>query len=132
VTLEHSVAVEVLGWAATATFAGSYLAKRPETLVRVQIGGALMWAVYGVLVRSAPVIAANLLVVAAAAWKAQTGSRGEPRLRRARPSQQAIARPNPGLPGMGPGVDRDREDAADHAVPPPERRVRSHDGRLLE
>lgn len=74
-TLEHSAAVEVLGWVATATFAGSYLAKRPETLVRVQIGGALMWVVYGVLVRSAPVIAANVLVVAAAAWKARTGSR---------------------------------------------------------
>ncbi len=71
-TLEHSVVVEALGWAATATFAGSYLAKRPEMLVRVQIAGALMWAVYGVLVRSAPVIAANVLVVAAAAWKART------------------------------------------------------------
>jgi hypothetical protein len=72
VTLEHSVAVEVLGWAATATFVGSYLAKRAETLVRVQIAGALLWVVYGVLVRSGPVIAANVLVVAAAAWKART------------------------------------------------------------
>ena len=71
-TLEHSVLVEVLGWAATATFVGSYLAKRAETLVRVQIAGALMWAVYGVLVRSGPVIAANVLVVAAAAWKARS------------------------------------------------------------
>jgi hypothetical protein len=77
VTLAHSVVVEALGWAATATFAGSYLARRAETLVRVQIVGALMWAAYGVLVRSAPVIAANLLVVAAAAWKARTSrSRG--------------------------------------------------------
>jgi hypothetical protein len=93
VTLEHSVAVEVLGWAATATFAGSYLAKRPETLVRVQIGGALMWAVYGVLVRSAPVIAANLLVVAAAAWKAHTGSTREPRLHAAlEPDRRARSR----------------------------------------
>jgi len=74
VTLEHSVVVEALGWVATATFAGSYLAKRAETLVRVQIAGALMWAVYGVLVRSAPVIAANVLVMAAAAWKARTSS----------------------------------------------------------
>lgn len=71
-TLELSVVVEALGWAATATFAGSYLAKRAETLVRVQIAGALMWAVYGVLVRSAPVVAANVLVAAAAAWKART------------------------------------------------------------
>lgn len=73
-TLEHSVVIEALGWVATATFAGSYLAKRAETLVRVQIAGALMWAVYGILVRSAPVIAANVLVVAAAAWKARTSS----------------------------------------------------------
>ncbi len=74
-TLELSVVVEALGWAATATFAGSYLAKRAETLVRVQIAGALMWAVYGVLVRSAPVVAANVLVAAAAAWKARTSRR---------------------------------------------------------
>jgi len=88
VTLEPSVAVEALGWVATATFAGSYLAKRAETLVRVQIAGALMWALYGVLVRSAPVIAANLLVVAAAAWKARAS-----RLRAASPSPAAPARP---------------------------------------
>jgi hypothetical protein len=69
--LEPSVAVEALGWAATATFVGSYLTKRAETLVRVQIVGALMWTVYGILVRSAPVVAANVLVVAAAAWKAR-------------------------------------------------------------
>jgi hypothetical protein len=94
VTLEHSVAVEALGWAATATFAGSYLAKRAETLVRVQIAGALMWAVYGVLVRSPPVIAANLLVVAAAAWKART-SRG-----RDASSPHAPATP----PAMTPGA----------------------------
>jgi hypothetical protein len=79
VTPEHSVAVEALGWAATATFVGSYLAKRAETLVRVQIVGALMWAAYGVLVAAAPVIAANLLVVAAAAWKARSSRhRGAP------------------------------------------------------
>ena len=74
-TLEPSVLVEALGWAAAATFAGSYLAKRAETLVRVQIAGALMWATYGLLVRSAPVVAANVLVVAAAAWNARTSRR---------------------------------------------------------
>lgn len=74
-TLEPSIAVEALGWAATATFVGSYVAKQAETLVRVQIAGALMWALYGVLVRSGPVVAANLLVVAAAAWKARRSAR---------------------------------------------------------
>lgn len=69
--LDPSVAVEALGWVATATFVGSYLAKRAGTLVRVQIAGALLWVVYGVLVRSGPVIAANVLVAAAGAWKAR-------------------------------------------------------------
>ncbi len=87
-TLERSVVVEVLGWAATATFVGSYLARRAETLVRVQIAGALMWAVYGVLLRSAPVIAANVLVVAAAAWKARTS-----RVRDESPSRGAASQP---------------------------------------
>lgn len=84
-TLEPSVAVEALGWAATATFVGSYLAKRAETLVRVQIVGALLWTAYGVLVAAAPVVAANLLVVAAAAWKARA-SRREAREARAPPA----------------------------------------------
>lgn len=69
--LEHSVAVEALGWTATATFVGSYLARGPRTLVYVQIAGALLWTMYGVLVRSAPVVAANVLVMAAAAWRAR-------------------------------------------------------------
>lgn len=70
-TLEPSFLVDALGWVATATFVASYLAKRADTLVRVQIAGALMWVAYGVLVRSGPVIAANVLVVGAAAWKAR-------------------------------------------------------------
>jgi hypothetical protein len=88
VTLERSVLIEMLGWAATATFVGSYLARRAETLVRVQIAGALMWAVYGVLLRSAPVIAANVLVVAAASWKARTS-----RVRDASTSRGAVSEP---------------------------------------
>lgn len=91
-TLGPSLFVEALGWAATATFVGSYLAKRPETLVRVQIAGALMWALYGALVGSAPVIAANLLVVAAAAWKARSS-------RREAPAPYATASPPAPTPG---------------------------------
>ncbi len=74
----RSVLVEALGWAATATFVGSYLAKHARTLVRVQIAGALLWVLYGVLVRSAPVIAANVLVMGAAAWKARSAPGREP------------------------------------------------------
>ena len=37
-------------------------------LKRVQMLGALMWVAYGVLIGASPVVAANLLVFAAAAW----------------------------------------------------------------
>jgi hypothetical protein len=59
---------DMIGWVATATFVGSYFFSRPATLRRVQIAGALIWALYGVLLDAAPVIVANLLVVAAAVW----------------------------------------------------------------
>jgi hypothetical protein len=64
------LAVELLGWAATAVFVGSYFFKRPELLVRVQMAGAVMWVAYGLLMRAPPVVVANLLVMGAAAWKA--------------------------------------------------------------
>ena len=60
--------VEYLGWLATAVFVGSYLCKGSEALKRVQMVGALMWVVYGLLIRATPVVAANLLVFAAAGW----------------------------------------------------------------
>ena len=60
--------VESLGWAATAVFVGSYFCSRSEALKRLQMVGALMWAAYGFLIGASPVIAANLLVFAAAAW----------------------------------------------------------------
>jgi hypothetical protein len=63
--------VEALGWLATATFIGSYFFARPEVLVRVQMLGGAMWIGYGALVGAKPVVVANLLVVAAAAWKAR-------------------------------------------------------------
>ncbi|HZY03031.1 MAG TPA: hypothetical protein VFF02_05990 [Anaeromyxobacteraceae bacterium] len=62
---------EAVGWAATAVFVGSYFFRRAEALARVQMLGALLWAGYGVLVRAPPVVAANVLVLAAAAWKAR-------------------------------------------------------------
>ena len=57
-----------LGWVATAVFVGSYFCARPEQLRRVQMAGALMWVLYGVLIGAAPVVAANVLVLGAAAW----------------------------------------------------------------
>src|SRR5204862_8063804 len=62
---EEVAVIEYLGWTATAVFVGSYFC-RPTALKRVQMIGALMWVVYGFLIRASPVVAANLLVFAAA------------------------------------------------------------------
>jgi hypothetical protein len=66
-------AIEYLGWAATAVFVSSYFCA-PDTLKRVQMAGAAMWIVYGVSIGASPVVAANLLVLAAAAWTARRSS----------------------------------------------------------
>jgi hypothetical protein len=60
--------IESLGWAATAVFVGSYFFARPSLLRGVQMLGALLWVVYGVLISASPVIVANALVFSAAAW----------------------------------------------------------------
>jgi hypothetical protein len=60
--------VEYLGWLATAVFVASYLCRGSDALKRVQMIGALMWVVYGLLIRATPVVAANLLVFGAAGW----------------------------------------------------------------
>ncbi|BDG05544.1 hypothetical protein [Anaeromyxobacter oryzae] len=77
-TVQPSTLVEALGWAATATFIASYLFSRTELLVRAQMVGGVMWVIYGALVHAKPVVAANVLVVCAAAWKAwrPSGRRG--------------------------------------------------------
>lgn len=53
-----------IGWVATAVFAGSYFCQRPGTLRRVQAAAAVLWMVYGALIHAAPVIVANLIVMA--------------------------------------------------------------------
>jgi inner membrane protein len=58
---------EWLGWAATAVFTASYFCKDAGWLRRVQMLGALMWVVYGLASHARPVVAANLLVLTAAA-----------------------------------------------------------------
>jgi hypothetical protein len=60
--------IECLGWAATAVFIGSYFFARPSVLRGVQMLGALLWVVYGLLIGASPVIVANVLVFSAAAW----------------------------------------------------------------
>ena len=61
-------AIDYLGWSATAVFVGSYFCARPAAMRRVQMIGAALWVVYGSVMHAYPVVAANLLVFAAAAW----------------------------------------------------------------
>ena len=59
---------DTLGWVATAVFVASYFFAKPAALRAVQMAGATLWIVYGCLIGAIPVIAANALVFAAAAW----------------------------------------------------------------
>jgi hypothetical protein len=59
---------EGIGWVATAVFASSYFCKKPATLRRLQAGAALLWIGYGVLIKAPPVIVANVVVGALAAF----------------------------------------------------------------
>jgi hypothetical protein len=61
-------AIDLLGWAATAVFVGSYFFASPSLLRGVQMFGALLWVTYGVAIGATPVIVANVLVISAAAW----------------------------------------------------------------
>jgi hypothetical protein len=69
--------VDYLGWSATAVFVASYFCTTPRAIRRVQMVGALMWLVYGLLIRAIPVVAANGLVFLAAAWTVHKRA-GEP------------------------------------------------------
>ncbi len=60
--------IESLGWAATCVFVASYFFAKPSWLRGFQMAGALLWMTYGILIGSMPVIIANVLVFAAAAW----------------------------------------------------------------
>jgi hypothetical protein len=64
--------VDGIGWLATAVFLLSYLTARAVTLRRVQAVAACLWATYGVLIHSLPVIVANILVATfaiASSWR---------------------------------------------------------------
>ena len=58
--------VDWIGWLATAVFVVSYFTKGPTGLRRVQGVAAGLWALYGVLIHSLPVIVANILVASVA------------------------------------------------------------------
>ena len=65
--MSHAL-IPALGWTATIVFAASYFFDRPATLRTIQMIGALLWVIYGGLIGAPPVMAANALIVAAAAW----------------------------------------------------------------
>jgi hypothetical protein len=67
--------IEYLGWAATAVFVGSYFV-RDASLRRMQIIGASIWIVYGLLIRAIPVAVANFLVLLAALWTGRRSPAG--------------------------------------------------------
>jgi hypothetical protein len=60
--------LDLLGWSATAAFATSYFCREARTLRIVQGLAALLWIAYGLVLHAAPVVIANLIVAAAAAY----------------------------------------------------------------
>lgn len=59
---------DTIGWMATAVFVASYFFSKPAMLRGLQMAGAGLWMIFGLLIASKPVIASNVLVFAAAAW----------------------------------------------------------------
>jgi hypothetical protein len=60
--------LNVIGWTATAVFSSSYFFKGPSTLRKIQAAAASLWVLYGVLIHSAPVVVANVIVGVAAIY----------------------------------------------------------------
>jgi hypothetical protein len=61
---------ESLGWLATTVFVSSYFFRSAGALRAMQVMGAMLWIVYGVLIGASPVVVANVLVGGAACWTA--------------------------------------------------------------
>ncbi len=64
-------AVDALGWLATAVFLASYSRKSQQALRLTQAAAAVLWVVYGILLHALPIIVANLLVAAVAAYSSR-------------------------------------------------------------
>jgi hypothetical protein len=58
---------DMVGWIATAVIVASYCFKSPAKLRGTQAVSALLWMTYGLMIHSAPVIGANIIVFGAAA-----------------------------------------------------------------
>jgi hypothetical protein len=66
---------DLVGWAATATFATSYFCRDARTLRLIQAAAATMWLAYGIALNAAPVIVANVIVASLALWSARSTPR---------------------------------------------------------
>jgi hypothetical protein len=88
---------DVLGWVATSLFVVSYFAKKRKNLLLLQVAAAFLWIAYGVLLRAAPVIVANVMVASAAAFTA---------LRTAKPSATGDSPASPAELGQPPEDER--------------------------
>jgi len=67
--------LELVGWAATGVFAGSYFCREPQTLRKVQAFAAILWIAYGVVIHSFPIIISNVIVAALASVSALRAGR---------------------------------------------------------
>src|SRR6476646_4188596 len=64
-----------LGWVATALVVASYFCSRQHMLRKMQMAGAVLWMMYGLLIGASPGVVANVLVFSAAAWTANRRGR---------------------------------------------------------
>ena len=67
--------IDAIGWAATAIFLASYSCTDSRKLRLMQAAAALVWVGYGAMLNAVPIIVANLLVAAVAAYSAVQGFR---------------------------------------------------------
>ena len=64
----NRIALDMIGWVATAIFATSYFVKDSAVLRRIQACAALMWIGYGLAIGSMPVVGSNAIVAALAVF----------------------------------------------------------------
>ena len=86
-----------LGWTATGVVVASYFFKRADLLRVVQMVGAALWMLYGLLIGAVPVVVANVLVLAAAAWTIRAARQPVSRPKVSEEQGSASPRPPPGL-----------------------------------
>lgn len=67
--------LEAMGWIATVLSVASYFFREPAVLRRVQAGASFIWIVYGLIIGSAPLVACNVIVAAAAMYSSLRMSR---------------------------------------------------------